>query len=250
MSDMNVGDSSSSGGDSSSNIDSVSNLSILSMRQQMDVLFSMAKRQLERSVEEHTQPNMSTTGDFQFRRLFYANLDRHHQRLLFLRMAGIRSFWPRIRSLCSYPPYAFLESHDKHLLNANGIHKRRRNLTYANSLTISSYKNFMTASHFYDDFDRKYIIVVRQEKSTDCAIHEQLYSGLKLVMDVSSDRSRILRPENVVTLTKYRWMVRSQSDDHQSSTSNSITFRVNAVILSRIHHESETITYRVLGIVD
>lgn len=114
-------------------------------------------RQIQRSEQEGTFPNESTTGDSEARTAFLMLLPPDEQRAVFLRRAKSRRFWPRVRTLVGSPPFSFLRQQDADVLRAGGIDHRRSNMTHA-SPTLPSSREF-GAAQFEDDTQRDWKFV-------------------------------------------------------------------------------------------
>ena len=115
------------------------------------------RRQLEASIDAHTEPNTSISGDYSVRQAFNVLLSPTEQRAFFQQIVSDRRYWPRIKSLIGNPPFSFLLPEDEGLLRAGGICKNRANL-HTTVSNISKAPDF-GEGHFRDDAERTYRII-------------------------------------------------------------------------------------------
>lgn len=120
----------------------------------VDELFD---RQIQRSEMEGTLPNEGAVGDGEARAAFLTLLPPDEQRVVFLRRAKNRRFWPRVRTLVGSPPFSFLRQEDTGVLRAGGIDHRRVNMTHS-APTLPSAREF-GAAQFEDERERDWKFV-------------------------------------------------------------------------------------------
>ena len=94
--------------------------------------------QVREASDQLAPPNAPIPGDREVREAFWVLLPPDLQRQFFLRVAGDRRAWPRLKTLIGNPPYSFLRAEDEGVLRAGGICKRRaRNQRMAAIVGIS-----------------------------------------------------------------------------------------------------------------
>jgi len=159
----------------------------LAVREHVRELFD---QQRERAEEEGVAPNASAPGDGLARAAFWELLAPHQQRVVFLRLANDRRFWPRLRTLVGAPPYHFLLPCDDGLLNPAGIGVRRAHMArQENDVTPST---AFVYGHYEDAFGRTYKIVARR-KEPEAEPWEPPAAGEQLVLDVRLRRASLKR---------------------------------------------------------
>ena len=142
--------------------------------------------QQERAVAESAEPNASVAGDARVRDAFWALLPPDEQRRFFLRVAGDRKFWPRLRSLVGAPPYSFLRPEDEGMLRASGICKGRVNMAHSEP-TATNYGEF-GKGHYEDAAGRLYRMIAKENASREELPWAGLAPGVRIVADVRVQR--------------------------------------------------------------
>ena len=147
--------------------------------------------QLDRAIDENAAPNEPVEGDARARALFNGLLPLHAQRTLFLECIKNPKFWPRARTLCGPPPYAFLAAGDNDCLSAAGICRSRTNMSRLENAGVSTSVGFV--SHFHDDHERSYKIVAKKDAPASALPWRDLSGGHSIVADVR------LKPRRIAT---------------------------------------------------
>ena len=80
---------------------------------------------------------------------FWALLPPEEQRRFFLRIAGSRRVWPRLKTLIGNPPYSFLRPEDEGVLRASGICRGRARMAHTDP-TATGYSEF-GKGHYVDN---------------------------------------------------------------------------------------------------
>ena len=154
------------------------------------------RRQLEASIDAHTEPNTSISGDYSVRQAFNVLLSPTEQRAFFQQIVSDRRYWPRIKSLIGNPPFSFLLPEDEGLLRAGGICKNRANL-HTTVSNISKAPDF-GEGHFRDDAERTYRIINHDLKDAslpwqNISTQQQLVVDVRLKMYSHKTKVQIFR---------------------------------------------------------
>ena len=132
---------------------------ITTVRGALDHLNESFADQVEEAIDKLAPPNTPIQGDAEVRDAFWLLLPPDEQRAFFLRIAGNRRVWPRLKTLIGNPPYSFLRSEDEGMLRAGGICKNRVRMAH-NEPTATSYNEFRP--HYEDPAGRQYHILQRE----------------------------------------------------------------------------------------
>ena len=128
----------------------------------VDELFD---RQLLAAERAGTSPNESCPGDSEARDAFLLLLPPAEQRLLFLKRARSRSFWPRIRTCVGAPPFGFLRPEDDQVLRAAGIERNRVHMSADTSVPNSV--EFGRTGQFSDVQERDYKLLATDAEAAE-----------------------------------------------------------------------------------
>ena len=132
---------------------------ITTVRGALDHLNESFADQVEEAIDKLAPPNTPIPGDAEVREAFWALLPPDEQRAFFLRIAGNRRVWPRLKTLVGNPPYSFLRAEDEGVLRAGGICKNRVRMAH-NEPTTTSYTEFRP--HYEDPAGRQYRVLQRE----------------------------------------------------------------------------------------
>ena len=147
-----------------------------------DRLGQVVDAQVEESVLAGAAPNTSIPGDARVRDAFWALLPPEEQRRFFLRIAGSRRVWPRLKTLIGNPPYSFLRPEDEGVLRASGICRGRARMAHADP-TATGYSEF-GKGHYEDGAGRLYRVVRKEQGDGDQLPWVGLAAGVRVVADV------------------------------------------------------------------
>lgn len=172
---------------------------ITTVRAALDHLNEAFADQVEEAIAQQTPPNTAIAGDVEVKDAFWALLPPDEQRRFFLRIAGNRRVWPRLKTLIGNPPYSFLRAEDEGVLRAGGICKGRVRMAH-NEPTATSYTEFRP--HYEDPAGRLYRVLQREGSHG----HESLpwiglAAGARIAVDVrvskrSMETKRAVLKEN------------------------------------------------------
>ena len=132
---------------------------ITTVRGALDHLNESFSDQVEEAIDKLASPNTPIPGDAEVRDAFWALLPPDEQRRFFLRVAGNRRVWQRLKTLIGNPPYSFLRAEDEGVLRAGGICKNRVRMAH-NEPTTTSYNEFRP--HYEDPAGRQYRVLQRE----------------------------------------------------------------------------------------
>lgn len=133
--------------------------SLTTVRAALSHLGESFSDQVREASVQLAPPNAPIPGDREVREAFWVLLPPDLQRQFFLRVAGDRRAWPRLKTLIGNPPYSFLRAEDEGVLRAGGICKRRARMAHAEP-TATSYVEFRP--HYEDLVGRQYRILHRE----------------------------------------------------------------------------------------
>lgn len=145
-------------------------------------------RQLERAAAGAAAPNESVEGDSEARRAFWLLLSPTAQRELFLQMAKLRTFWPRIRTCVGAPPFSFLRPQDNAILNPSGIAVGRANMAAETPISSS---NEIGKGQFSDAFNRSYRLFTDDNTRSSEIPVVRARNAKRLVLDVKLPKMRL-----------------------------------------------------------
>jgi len=155
---------------------------VSTLRGAVDHLTEAVAAQVEESVLAGAAPNTSIPGDARVRDAFWALLPPEEQRRFFLRIAGSRRVWPRLKTLIGNPPYSFLRPEDEGVLRASGICRGRARMAHADP-TATGYSEF-GKGHYEDGAGRLYRVVRKEQGDGDQLPWVGLAAGVRVVADV------------------------------------------------------------------
>ena len=155
---------------------------ITTIRGALDHLNEGFADQVEEAIVQQAPPNTAIPGDDAVRNAFWSLLPPDEQRAFFLRVAGNRRVWPRLKTLIGNPPYSFLRAEDEGVLRAGGICKGRVRMAH-NEATTTSYNEFRP--HYEDPAGRLYRILQREGgDATGRLPWVGLAAGARIAVDV------------------------------------------------------------------
>lgn len=152
------------------------------------IIRELFMRQLERAAAGSAAPNDSVEGDTEARRAFWLLLGPVAQRELFLRMAKLRTFWPRIRTCVGAPPFSFLRPQDNAILNPAGIAVGRANMAAENTISSS---NEIGKGQFSDAYNRSYRVFTDDNTRSNEIPVVRARKAKRLVLDVKLPKMRL-----------------------------------------------------------
>jgi len=132
---------------------------ITTVRGALDHINESFADQVEEAIVRLAPPNTSIPGDDLVRHAFWSLLPPDEQRAFFLRVAGNRRVWPRLKTLIGNPPYSFLAPQDEGVLRAGGICKGRVRMAHSEP-TATGYNEFRP--HYEDPAGRQYRVLERE----------------------------------------------------------------------------------------
>ena len=154
---------------------------ITTVRAAIDFVNEAFADQVEQSILDAATPNVAISGDSRVRDAFWALLPPEEQRRFFLRVAGNRRVWPRLKTLIGNPPYSFLRPEDEGVLRAGGICKGRVRMAHSEP-TATGYAEFKP--HYEDGAGRKYRILALEGARDGRLPWIGLVAGARVVADV------------------------------------------------------------------
>ena len=155
---------------------------ITTVRGALDHLNEGFADQVEEAIVQQAPPNTAIPGDDAVRNAFWALLPPDEQRGFFLRVAGNRRVWPRLKTLIGNPPYSFLRQEDEGVLRAGGICKGRVRMAH-DQPTATSYNDFKP--HYEDAAGRQYRVLQREGGNEGGRLPwVGLAAGVRVVVDM------------------------------------------------------------------
>ena len=154
---------------------------ITTVRAALDYVHESFSEQIEQSILDQAKPNVAIGGDSRVKDAFWALLPPEEQRRFFLKVAGNRRVWPRIKTLVGNPPYSFLRPEDEGVLRAGGICKGRVRMAHEEP-TATGYAEFKP--HYEDGAGRKYRILQRESGGDGRLPWVGLIAGARVIADV------------------------------------------------------------------
>ena len=155
---------------------------ITTIRGALDHLNEGFADQVEEAIVQQAPPNTAIPGDDAIRNAFWSLLPPDEQRTFFLRVAGNRRVWPRLKTLIGNPPYSFLRQEDEGLLRAGGICKGRVRMAH-DQPTATAYNDFKP--HYEDAAGRQYRVLQREGRNENGQLPwVGLAAGARVVVDM------------------------------------------------------------------